>query len=129
MEKENKQRWFIKKRFGIWAIAIIAFLCGIAMYLSSDVQRLQRQLELGQKYLTELDYEQAAIAFEKAMAIDAKNVEAYIGLSKAYEGMDAYEETINLLTTAYEVTEAEEIKILLAQKREEKREKEQSVRK
>lgn len=129
MEKENKQRWFIKKRFGIWAIAIIAFLCGIAMYLSSDVQRLQRQLELGQKYLTELDYEQAAIAFEKAMAIEAKNVEAYIGLSKAYEGMDAYEETINLLTTAYEVTEAEEIKILLAQKREEKREKEQSVRK
>lgn len=124
----ENQGLFTKKQLIISGAAVIVLLCGIAMYFSSDAQRLQKQLELGQKYLEELDYENAVIAFEKAIAIDPKNVEAYIGLSKAYEGMGAYEKSISLLENAYEATDAEEIKLLLEQREEEKKEQEKKER-
>ncbi len=46
----------------------------------------QEEYDLGVRYLSEGDYEQAIIAFTAAIEIDPKRAEAYLGLSDAYTG-------------------------------------------
>ena len=92
----------MKKRIiVIIAAAILVLIVGTGFGLgiyNSPANRLSRQLDLGQKYLEETDYEQAKIAFEKAIEIDPMNTEAYQGLADAYVNMEQYEEA----ATAYE---------------------------
>ena len=45
----------------------------------------QGQYDLGQKYLTEGNYEEAILAFTAAIEIDPKRPEAYLSLADAYE--------------------------------------------
>ncbi len=45
----------------------------------------QEQYDLGQKYLTEGNYEEAILAFTAAIEIDPKRPEAYLSLADAYE--------------------------------------------
>ena len=47
-------------------------------------QQIAEQLELGQKYLAEADYEEAIVAFYKAIELDPNNGEAYVYLGQAY---------------------------------------------
>ncbi len=103
MNMENRglltRKWLI-----IFGVAAIALLCAIVIYNSLDAKRLQSQMELGQKYLEELDYKQAVIAFENVIAIDAKNVEAYLGLAETYMGMKNAEKAEEVLEQGAEST-------------------------
>ena len=65
------------------AVIFIALLAGISIY-NTPANRLQRQLDLGNKYLEEQQYEQAALAFEQAIIIDDRCLEAYAGGVEAY---------------------------------------------
>lgn len=47
--------------------------------------QIAEQLELGQKYLAELNYEEAIVAFNKVIELDAKSIPAYTGLGQVYE--------------------------------------------
>ena len=47
--------------------------------------RVQEQIDLGSKYMAELDYESAIVALNKAIKIDPKNVDAYKMLAEVYE--------------------------------------------
>lgn len=51
----------------------------------------QEQYDLGVRYLSEGNYEEAIIAFTAAIEIDAKRAEAYIGLADSYIGTGDYE--------------------------------------
>ena len=51
----------------------------------SKATRVQEQLDLGSKYMAELDYEGAIVALNKAIKIDPKNVDAYKMLAEVYE--------------------------------------------
>ena len=51
----------------------------------SKETRVQEQLDLGSKYMAELDYESAIVALNKAIKIDPKNVDAYKMLAEVYE--------------------------------------------
>ena len=77
MEKAKKRKG---KLLGIAVliIIIIAVAIGIGIY-NTPTNRINRHLDLGQKYLEEQDYEQALVEFDKAIAIDPKNIDAYIG--------------------------------------------------
>ena len=44
---------------------------------TSASRKSARQVDLGNKYLSELDYEQAVLSFKEAIKIDPKNEEAY----------------------------------------------------
>ncbi|MDR3310958.1 MAG: tetratricopeptide repeat protein [Oscillospiraceae bacterium] len=44
-------------------------------------------LDLGRKYLNDLDFEQAVVAFDNVIRIEPKNPDAYIGLADAYAGL------------------------------------------
>ena len=65
------------------------FLCLFCLILAGCANnsgaQLKKYLDLGQKYLTEMDYEQAIIAYNKAIEIDPKNIEAYQALTNIYE--------------------------------------------
>ena len=51
----------------------------------SKEAKVQEQLDLGSKYMAELDYESAIVALNKAIKIEPKNVDAYKMLAEVYE--------------------------------------------
>jgi len=57
-------------------LLIVMFLlaCG-----KSIEKQIAEQMELGQKYLEEMNYEEAVVAFQKVIELDDRNVEAYLG--------------------------------------------------
>lgn len=66
--------------------------------------KLQEKLDLGQKYLAEADYENALLAFEEAIEIDDKSVQAYIGAADAYIGLGVPDEALEILQKGIEMT-------------------------
>lgn len=82
---------------------------GYMLYKNSDSVRVREQLDLGEKYLTELDFDQAIVAYEKAIEIEPMNIEAYLGLADAYIGKDDYESALVVLQKGYDLTGNEEI--------------------
>jgi hypothetical protein len=54
-------------------------------------------LELGEKYLLELDYEQAVVQFTTLIEIEPKNSRAYTGLAEAYIGLGDTDKAIEVL--------------------------------
>ena len=62
----------------------------------------QEQYDLGVRYLSEGDYEQAIIAFTAAIEIDPKRAEAYLGRADAYIGSGETEENLAAALADYE---------------------------
>lgn len=129
-----------KKKFARAIIAgvivMIAVTVGILAYYNSDGVRLKRQLDLGNRYLAELNYEEATVAYEAAIAIEPMSVEAYLGLADAYLGKGDYEAAAEKLQRGYELTGDESLKQKLEEvkreivrlKEEEEREKAEEAR-
>ena len=66
-------------------IFILALVGILLIGCKSKGVRVQEQLDLGSKYMAELDYESAIVALNKAIKIDPKNVDAYKMLAEVYE--------------------------------------------
>lgn len=73
-------------------VVLIALAAGIGIY-NTPANRLSRQLDLGHKYLENEQYEEAVLAFERAIAIDDRSLEAYAGALEAYLGKGDQGET------------------------------------
>ena len=77
-----------RKRILIIVLTIGVFLfAGLLMrsiVLGGNGNKLQKQLDLGTKYLDDMDYEQALVAFEAALDIDPMNVDAYLGIVEVH---------------------------------------------
>ncbi len=58
------------------------------------------KMDLGRKYLLELDYEQAAIAFEEAIKINPKKSDAYLELADVYVRQGNLEKALEILDKA-----------------------------
>lgn len=98
--KTNRKKWGI---IGAAAAVIIAIAIGVGIY-NLPANRLSRQLALGNKYLEEQNYEEAVVAFERAVAIDDRCMPAYVGGIEAYlqtddtEGMEKlYEQAVGVI--------------------------------
>lgn len=63
----------------------------------------QEQYDLGVRYLSEGNYQEAIIAFTAAIEIDPKQENAYIGLADAYIGTGDTEKAVEILEQAVEV--------------------------
>ena len=61
-------------------------------------------MELAERYLSELDYDKAIAAYNMALDIDPKSVEAYLGLADAYVGRGEYEEALQVLEKGHRET-------------------------
>ena len=88
----------------ILVATVVIVIAVMAVHSNNPERRLKKQLELGERYLSELNYEQAVAAYRVAIEIDPKSVDAYLGLAVAYVGMDEYEEAVKSLTEGYEIT-------------------------
>ncbi len=65
----------------------------------------QSQYDLGVRYLSEGNYEEAVIAFTEAIEIDPNRPEAYVSLADAYIGLGDYESARAVLEDALEQAE------------------------
>ena len=72
--------------------------------------RTLRRVNLGNRYLSELKYEEAIAEYDLAIAIDPKNVDAYLGKAEAYVQMDDIDSAIETLAEGYDETEDDEIR-------------------
>jgi len=92
----------------ISSIAVLAVVAAVIIVLtinsSGKDRKLQEQLDLGEKYISELDYEQAIVAYEMAIEIDPMSADAYLGLAAAYMSAGNYEKAIETLKLGYEKT-------------------------
>ena len=60
----------------------------------------QEQYDLGVRYLTQGDYEEAILAFKAAIDIDPKQADAYLGLADVYTAMGNVEQARLVLEDA-----------------------------
>ncbi len=91
--------------FSIAIVSVLAVVIGIVIYNIPD-NKIARQLDLGQKYLEDQNYEQALSAFDIAIQIDSMNIEAYWGKAEVYVAMGEFEEAIKILEQGFEKTES-----------------------
>lgn len=72
------------------SVCMILSLCACGqkadVEVPSNVSSWQEQYDLGVRYLSDGNYEEAIIAFAAAIEIDPKRPEAYLGLADAYTG-------------------------------------------
>ena len=97
MTKEQKR--IVKLIAVLWLIALLFTAC------ASKATRAMEKVELGQKYLTELNYTEAVASFTEAIGLDPENIPAYMGRAQAYVGLKQYDDAKADYTTAIEKTE------------------------
>lgn len=109
-----------KKKSNIKLISIISASClvliGIIIALimifsqPNTQSQLSEQISLGEKYLTEENYEEAIVAFKKAIEIESNDPELYIKLADAYMANGDSDNAIATLENGYKQTNDEAIK-------------------
>jgi len=98
----------IKNRISLYiviAVAVILLIGGIiAATYSGNPDSPTRLLSLGEKYLSELNYEQALVQFLKVIEIEPMNPRGYSGAAEAYAGLEEYRNAVDILNKGIEIT-------------------------
>ena len=80
------------------ALAVLA-ACG------SKAATAANKIELGQKYLTEMNYTEAIASFTEAIKLDPNNIQAYMGRAEAYMALGEYDKALEDYQFVCEKTE------------------------
>lgn len=99
------------KRIVCLILACMLFLtaCGI----KAEVLTWQEQFDLGVRYLSEGNYEEAILAFNAAIEIDPMQPESYISLAELYMEQDNADAALSVLEQGFAATEDERLRELL----------------
>lgn len=121
------------KNKGIVAIVIILSvilmgLVGAVVYMNSDPVKVKKQIDLGNKYLDNLEYDEAIAAFNIAIDIDPMNAEAYYGLAKVYMETGDSEKALEVLEKGFKKTEDEKLEKTIARLKKKIEKEEQEKR-
>ena len=84
--------------------ALVLLAAALFTACSSKAAKAAEKVELGQKYLTELNYTEAVASFTEAIGLDPDNIPAYMGRAQAYVGLEQYDDAKADYTTAIEKT-------------------------
>jgi tetratricopeptide (TPR) repeat protein len=76
---------------------------GIFLTNSSSAEDISKYIDAGNKYLLEGNYQEAVLRFTKGIKMDPKSIQARIGLSKAYIGLDKYDDAEKVLKEVLEI--------------------------
>ena len=100
---------------GAVVLLCVVILISVLLTKVAPQQKITKQLELGNKYLTEMDYEQAIVAFEQAIEIDPMNADGYVGLTDAYICLNEFDKAYETVKQGYDKTGDERLneKILM----------------
>ena len=74
----------------------------VILLLVSRADRYQERLSMGDKYLAEMNYEDAKICYRNAIRIDEKKAEGYVGLSEVYASQNQYDVAWDILELGQE---------------------------
>ena len=85
-----------------WALVLLLTLSLCACGGGTEQSSWQEQYDLGVRYLSQGNYEEAVIAFTAAIEIDPKQVDAYIGLAQAYTAQGDAQRALEILAQAEE---------------------------
>lgn len=67
----------------VLGIILCAEVSAFAFQINNDYTSYSKNLDLGNKYLLEMDYDSAVTAFSRAIKIDEMTPDAYIGRGDA----------------------------------------------
>ncbi len=90
----------------IATVIVIVTVSSIVIY-NLPANRRDRQLALAEKYMSELNYEAAILAYKAAIEIDPKCEDAYIELVNLYVATEAYDEALTLINNAESLLESD----------------------
>ena len=97
MEKHTKRIITIA---AVLIAVITASIIGTVAIQATPANRVKRQLRLAQKYLNELNYEQAVLAYKEAISIDPKCEQAYFAIADIYIKTNEEEKAVEILEQA-----------------------------
>ena len=86
----------ITKKRKLWSrlIAVIVLVAVLLTACASKAATAADKIELGQKYLTELNYTEAVASFTEAIKLDPNNIQAYMGRAEAYLALGEYDKAL-----------------------------------
>ncbi len=88
----------------IIAVVLIGAVISLILIFSGGSTQAQakEQISLGEKYLQDEDFDEAIVAFRKAIDIDPNNADAYVKLAEAYRAVGNYSEAVKVLQKGYD---------------------------
>lgn len=87
----------------ILVLMIILTVIFVVLFLSiSRTRQYTQYLSLGDRYLQEMQYEDAIIAYQNAIQIDEKRASGYLRVSTVYETTGEYDQAGTVLLDGYE---------------------------
>lgn len=107
--RNKSRRKLVLAAIGVALVLLAAVITCMLVFGDSD-GKLQEQLDLGAKYLEEMDYEQALVAFHAALEIEPMNADAYLGIVEVYIRTNEFETALEYAKEGYEVTGDERLK-------------------
>lgn len=101
--KKNKAMWLIFTAV-LLGLCFIGIVSAIQISAKDTQKKYSQKIDLGNKYLDEMDYEMAVASFVSAMEIDPKNEEAYVALADTYILLNEITAAVEILEIGYERT-------------------------
>ena len=83
-----------EKRKMLQLVAAVLLAVMLLTACASGASKAADKIELGQKYLTELNYTEAVASFTEAIRLDPDNIQAYMGRAEAYLALGEYEKAL-----------------------------------
>ena len=105
----NKQRQWRKTVLVIAVLICLILFVVLLLTGNGKTKKIQSQLELGERYMSELNYEQAIATYEQILQIDDKCVDAYLGVTKAYIAIGDYDAAKDILERGYSLVRDDRI--------------------
>ena len=92
-------KWLL---IALGAVVLLLVVVAASGFLMRSHQ-LQQHLELGEKYLRELDYNAAVLEFTSAIEVDPRSEDAYLGRGEAYLGLSDFDSAVDDYTTVIDL--------------------------
>lgn len=109
-----RPKYITVRLISIFAILLALLGCGKDTQLS-----IKEQLDLGNRYLAELNYEQAALTFQGVIEVENRNVDAWYGYAQSYVGLAESAPSGDVLRYYQEAVDAYEMVLELEPERTE----------
>ena len=98
-----------RKKLMILILAIVIAISSIFIYKGAIAPKLyDKYLNTGIKYLMDGQYEEAILAFDKAIKIEPKTTEARVYQAKAYVGNEEFDKAVEVLEEAQNIDKTNE---------------------
>ena len=83
-----------KAKNGLFCLLLMLVALAVLTACGSKAATAADKIELGQKYLTELNYTEAVASFTEAIKLDPDNIQAYMGRAEAYVALGEYDKAL-----------------------------------